>query len=291
MYNENHAHIILNGKNYKSAIEKHKNGIDEFDIREKLNNYAKSGVSFIRDGGDNLGVGVYAKNLANEYGVEYITPAFAIYKKGNYGSILGKGFGDMSEYKALLYEAKKLNADFIKIMASGILDFSTFGKVSSGELSYEELSEMVNIAHSEGFAVMVHVNKDENIKNALISGADSIEHGFYITKDTLDIMKETDSVWVPTLAACKNLMRNDAYRVSAVGKICAYHEEMIKYAFSKGVNVALGSDSGAYMVEHTAGIYDECGYVKEVIGNDILFDETVRRSQEIIVKKFKEHLI
>lgn len=286
MYNENHAHIILDGANYKSAVALHRNGVDIDDVKNKLKAYADGGITVIRDGGDNLGVSAYAKKVAGEFGIKYLTPVFALYKKGYYGSILGNAFCDMREFKNAVLKAKYDGADFIKLMASGILNFSEFGEVTAGALTLEELKEIIDIAHSEGFAVMVHVNNDENIRNALEAGADSIEHGFYIKEKTLDIMQETNVVWVPTLTACKNLLKNMAYEQSAVAEIARYHEKMIKYAFDIGVNVALGSDSGAYMVEHVNGIYDECAYIKEVVGNDVLFDKTIKKAQNIIAEKF-----
>ena len=91
-FGECHAHIFMDGKNYKKAVERHKNGVDESVIRSHFACYQTQGIHFVRDGGDALGVSRRAKELAPEYGIDYRTPIFAIHKNGHYGKIVGKGF-------------------------------------------------------------------------------------------------------------------------------------------------------------------------------------------------------
>ena len=98
MFGECHAHIIMDGVNYRHAIDMHKNGPDDKIIREHLKAYQERGIVFVRDGGDALGVSARAKELAPEYGIDYRTPIFAIHKEGHYGSIVGKGFATMVEF-------------------------------------------------------------------------------------------------------------------------------------------------------------------------------------------------
>jgi len=56
------------------------------------------------------GVSLLAAKLAPEYGIEYRSPAFAIHRKGRYGSMVGKAFETMAEYRALVEEVKALLA-------------------------------------------------------------------------------------------------------------------------------------------------------------------------------------
>ena len=120
MFGEAHAHLFMNGYDYRKAVETHKGHIEETVLRGYLEEYRKRGVTFIRDGGDDLGVSSFVKTIAPEYGIDYRTPAFAIHKNGCYGSIVGKGFDTVKEYESLVLEAKKRGADFIKLMVSGI---------------------------------------------------------------------------------------------------------------------------------------------------------------------------
>ena len=74
MFGECHAHIIMDGVNYRHAVDMHKNGPDDKIIREHLKAYQERGIVFVRDGGDALGVSARAKELAPEYGIDYRTP-------------------------------------------------------------------------------------------------------------------------------------------------------------------------------------------------------------------------
>ena len=92
MYGECHAHIIMNGKNYNEAVSLHKDQVQDFVIHEHFKAYQQAGITFVRDGGDALGVSARAKELAPLYGIDYRTPLFAIHKNGYYGGIVGHGF-------------------------------------------------------------------------------------------------------------------------------------------------------------------------------------------------------
>ena len=92
MFGECHAHIIMDGKNYKAAVALHKSGVKEEVIRAHFRIWKEMGITFVRDGGDALGVSRRAKALAPEYGIDYRTPIFAIHKRGHYGGIVGHAF-------------------------------------------------------------------------------------------------------------------------------------------------------------------------------------------------------
>ena len=145
MFGECHAHIIMDGVNYRQAIDMHKNGPDDQIIREHLKAYQDRGITFLRDGGDALGVSMRAKQLASEYGIDYRTPIFAIHKEGHYGSIVGKSFATMREFHDRVLEAKNAGADFIKIMTTGIMDFNAHGAVTGTPLDAAEVKKMVHM--------------------------------------------------------------------------------------------------------------------------------------------------
>ena len=92
MFGECHAHVFMDGVNYKEAVKRHLNGVDEGVIRRHFEMYREKGIAFVRDGGDYLGVSERAREIAPEYGIDYRTPIFAIHRKGCYGGIVGKGF-------------------------------------------------------------------------------------------------------------------------------------------------------------------------------------------------------
>ena len=90
MFGECHAHLFMDGKNYRQAVADHREKVNETKVREHLKAYQQAGISFIRDGGDKYGVSEKAAKVASEYGIEYSTPIFAIHKQGTYGGIVGR---------------------------------------------------------------------------------------------------------------------------------------------------------------------------------------------------------
>jgi len=257
----------MNGVNYRQAIDMHKYGPDGQIIREHLKAYQDRGITFVRDGGDALGVSMRAKELASEYGIDYRTPIFAIHKEGHYGSIVGKSFATMREFHDRVLEAKNAGADFIKIMTTGIMDFNAHGAVTGTPLDAAEVKEMVHIAHEEGLAVMSHTNGNYGVQAALSAGVDSLEHGNYMNEESLVMFAESDTVWVPTLVTVRNLLGDGRYEDDALKPIVESAEENIRKAFQLGVKVALGSDAGAYRVIHGKGIQDEVQAFVQILGD------------------------
>ena len=54
MFGECHAHMLMDGIDYREAVKLHRECVCESKIREYFEAYRRAGVSFVRDGGDNL---------------------------------------------------------------------------------------------------------------------------------------------------------------------------------------------------------------------------------------------
>lgn len=286
MFGECHAHIIMDGVNYRQAIDLHKNEPDDKVIREHLKAYQDRGIMFVRDGGDALGVSTRAKELAAEYGIDYRTPVFAIHKEGHYGSIVGKSFSTMSEFHKRVLEAKEQGADFIKIMTTGLLDFNAHGAITGTPLDAAEVKEMVHIAHEEGMAVMSHTNGTYGVQAAVEAGVDSLEHGNYMNEESLTMLSESHTVWVPTLVTVRNLLGDGRYADETLKPIIETAEENVRKAFRLGVKVAPGSDAGAYRVLHGQGIQDEMQAFVQILGNEEKAYQWLMEGEMEIRKKF-----
>ena len=286
MFGECHAHIIMDGVNYRHAIDLHRNGPDDNVIREHLKIYQDRGIIFVRDGGDALGVSARAKELAPEYGIDYRTPVFAIHKEGHYGSIVGKSFSTMPEFYKRVLEAKEQSADFIKIMTTGLLDFNAHGAITGTPLDATEVKEMVHIAHEEGMAVMSHTNGTYGVQAAVEAGVDSLEHGNYMNEESLAMLSESHTVWVPTLVTVRNLLGDGRYADETLKPIIETAEENVRKAFRLGVKVAPGSDAGAYRVLHGQGIQDEMQAFVQILGNEEKAYQWLMEGEMEIRKKF-----
>ena len=286
MFGECHAHIIMDGVNYRHAIDLHRNGPDDNVIREHLKIYQDRGITFVRDGGDALGVSARAKELAPEYGIDYRTPVFAIHKEGHYGSIVGKNFSTMPEFHKRVLEAKEQSADFIKIMTTGLLDFNAHGAITGTPLDATEVKEMVHIAHEEGMAVMSHTNGTYGVQAAVEAGVDSLEHGNYMNEESLAMLSESHTVWVPTLVTVRNLLGDGRYADETLRPIIETAEENVRKAFGLGVKVAPGSDAGAYRVLHGQGIQGEMQAFVQILGNEEKAYQWLMEGEMEIRKKF-----
>lgn len=286
MFGECHAHIIMDGVNYRHAIDLHRNGPDDNVIREHLKIYQDRGITFVRDGGDALGVSARAKELAPEYGIDYRTPVFAIHKEGHYGSIVGKSFSTMLEFHKRVLEAKEQGADFIKIMTTGLLDFNAHGAITGTPLDAAEVKEMVHIAHEEGMAVMSHTNGTYGVQAAVEAGVDSLEHGNYMNEESLTMLSESHTVWVPTLVTVRNLLGDGRYADETLKPIIETAEENVRKSFGLGVKVAPGSDAGAYRVLHGQGIQDEMQAFVQILGNEEKAYQWLIEGEMEIRKKF-----
>lgn len=265
MFGECHAHLIMDGVNYSHAVSLHKDGVKDARIAEKFSKYKEKGISFVRDGGDALGVSARAAVLAPAWGIDYRTPLFAIHKNGHYGGIVGLGFDTMKEYAELVKRVRREGGDFIKVMFSGIMDFAGDGGVTQEPLTREEIREMIHIAHEEGFAVMAHVNGARPVLDAIEGGVDSVEHGNFMDGDCLQALAGSRAVWVPTLVTVTNLIGCGRFQDPVLLRLARLQIRRIQKAFSLGACVALGSDAGAFRVGHGQGLLDEYRQFREIM--------------------------
>ena len=285
MLGDCHIHVVLDGiSNYRDAMDLHRHGPNEAAVRKILQQYQKAGMHFLRDGGDKYGASKLAASLAPEYGLQYRTPIFPIYAEGHYGSFIGCGFSDLSSYRQLVSQVRAQGGHFIKLMLSGLVDFTQYGKLSCEPIAPDTVRQLIHIAHEEGFAVMAHCNGSQTTQAALSAGVDSLEHGFYLDNETLHQLAESDTVWVPTVATVGNLVQDARYPQDVTKRIFEEHLWKISTLAGWGGNLALGSDAGAYLVPHVQGALDEYDFLKEELGEST--DSILQTGEDLLRWKF-----
>lgn len=277
-----HMHMILDGVEWKAAIGRHRDGVDEGFVRQTLATYRDLGFTYLRDGGDRWGAGKFAREIAPEYGITYRTPLAPLCKTGHYGSFIGKKWADFQEFTALVREARAEGADFIKIMISGLMDFDRFGVLSEEPLEASEIRELIHIAHSEGFSVMAHANGARCVEAAARAGVDSVDHGAYLDDDALNAMAENGTIWVPTLSTIGNLRGKGRFDEHAVRAILDSAMENVKKFADMGGIIAPGTDAGAWAVPH--GSMTEFELLTEALGARA--GEIMAAGIQEIVKRF-----
>ena len=282
MHADCHIHMVLDGVDWRSAIQRHAQHPQESYIRRILQTYQARGVTYLRDGGDRWGAGAKARELAPEYGITYRTPLAPLCMKGHYGAFIGAVYADLREYAQLVLQQKRQGADFIKIMISGLMDFDRFGVITEPGYSASEIRELVHIAHEEGFSVMAHCNGAETAVAAALAGIDSVEHGAYLNQEALHAMAEQQVVWVPTLSTIGNLRGKGRFDETAVRSILdSAMENVYRFARMDGL-LAPGTDAGAWAVPH--GSMTEYQLLTEVLGSQT--GAVLERGTRAIMEKF-----
>lgn len=120
--------------------------------------------------------------------------------------------------------------------------------VSSPQLTDEELVALVDEAHRRGRKAAAHSHGDAAAKAAVRAGIDSIEHGSFLTSETLALMKAKGTYLVPTLMAgewtggkADKFPPQIALKARAA---LAARSDMFQRALKSGVRIAFGSDAG-----------------------------------------------
>jgi len=277
-----HMHMILDGEDWRSAIDRHRNRPEEAWIRKILARYRDLGFDYLRDGGDRWGAGATARRLAPEYGITYRTPLAPLCQAGHYGSFIGRTYEDLAQYADLVRQTKRDGGDFIKIMISGLMDFDRFGVLTEEGLPPETIRQLIHIAHEEGMPVMAHANGPRTVEAAAAAGVDSVEHGAYLDDEALEAMAQNGTVWVPTLSTIGNLRGRGRFREEAVEAILeSAGENVIRFARLGGL-LAPGTDAGAWAVPH--GSLTEYALLAQLLGDGA--QEVLARGVAAIRAKF-----
>lgn len=151
--------------------------------------------------------------------------------------------------KAVRYQ-HKYGADLIKITATGgVLSIGDSGDAQ--QFTDEEMRAIVEAAHLLGMKVAAHAHGKRGIEAAIRAGVDSIEHSTYADDETFKLYKQHGTYLVPTILAGKTVAELATIpghfhptvqeKAARIGPLM---QDMFKRAYSAGVKVAFGTDSG-----------------------------------------------
>jgi len=115
-------------------------------------------------------------------------------------------------------------------------------------LTLEEMKAAVSAAHTSGRKVAVHASSDEGIRNAVLAGADTIEHGYGASEATFRLMIERHTAYVPTLSAPEAISEYFQHyvRVGNPTPSMQQAERAFRLARRLGVTIGNGSDVGVF---------------------------------------------
>ena len=141
----------------------------------------------------------------------------------------------------------KWGADVIKICASGGV-LSESDPVDVPQLTPDELDgDHVRGARMEAQS-RGQSHGDKAARLAIEAGVDSIEHGSFLTEETLQLMKSKGTYLVPTRLPAYWVSKQVAGLPPAIAEkaraAAAEHEKAFRTALRVGVPIAFGTDSG-----------------------------------------------
>ncbi|WP_298754968.1 amidohydrolase family protein [uncultured Psychroserpens sp.] len=260
--------------------------LNESDIAFNSVAYSKetllSGFTTVRDLGG-TGVNISVRNAINRGkidGPRIYTAGKIISSTGGHGDFTNgakKGLledpgpedgvvNSTDDAKKAVRQRYKNGADLIKITATGgVLSVAKSG--DNPQFTIEEVKAICDAAKDYGMHVAAHAHGDEGMQRAILGGVKTIEHGTYMSDETMELMKKHDAYLVPTITAGKEVEEKAKvkgfYPDIVVPKALAVGPQIqgtFGRAYKKGVNIAFGTDAGVFKHGNSG---KEFGYMVE----------------------------
>ncbi|SDK93007.1 metal-dependent hydrolase family protein [Natronincola ferrireducens] len=219
---------------------------------KNLQKHLRSGVTYFRDLGGINYIDLELKKAVDEGFIEgpsFLAAGKMITMTGGHGWQIGRECDGVPEVIKATREQLKAGVDVIKIMATG--GVMTAGvEPGSPQLSLEEIRAAVEEANKAGRRTATHAQGTTGIKNAILAGINSVEHGIFLDDETIQLMVEKNVYLVPTLAAPHCIVEAGVEKgvplqaVEKSKKIITTHFESFNKARKAGVKIAMGTDAG-----------------------------------------------
>lgn len=250
------------------------------DLRDLL----AAGFTTVRDVGSDTGVALReAVDTGEIPGPRIFTSGRSISQTGGHGDAHYLPYEWVSDQKGIAAladgpaecrrEARKRvrdGADLIKIMTTGGV-LSEKDAPDQSQFTDSEIRAFTEEAHRVGIPVASHAQGAPGIKAALRNGVDTIEHGFYIDEECLELFHETGATFVPTLAIMHQLVTEGAdhgvpeYGLEKARKAQEAHFDATERAYQAGIPTALGTDFlGPELVPHGRNALEAKLLVEEI---------------------------
>lgn len=291
-----HIHICYNGSDSVfTLLEKHRDDLvlEAVDICERT---LSQGVTTIRDVGGEQYIEMSLRNAINRgfiRGPRMKLSGRVISMTGGHAHFIAREADGPDEMRKAAREQIKAGADLVKLMATG--GSATPGQdIHASQLTVEEISAVTEVAHMMGRHVAAHCHGAGGIRNCMLGGVDTIEHGTYLDEETADMMVANGAQLVLTLGAGNPDL--ESYPLSPVQQADAERRrpmieqgvkqirKTIALARSKGIFLGIGTDAGGNpLVPHRFAMARE---LELLVENDLTAMEAItigtRNNAEIL---------
>lgn len=250
---DSHVHIMTNSASLEQRLFTPK-AVSYFQAADNLRRTLRAGFTTIRDGGE-ADAGIrQAIEMGLISGPRLIVSGYI----GQTGGLLEKRYPSGSqivnedswricdgveEVRKTARQVLRERVDFIKVFATGGVG-APQGHPFIPEWTLAELEVVVEEASRCGVGVMAHAESAEGIKNALRAGVTSIEHGYVLDDEAINLFLETDTFLVPTL----HISTHETSGLSELSRqkkeqLLEAQEGCFRRACQAGVKIALGTDA------------------------------------------------
>lgn len=149
--------------------------------------------------------------------------------------------------------------DHIKLNLSGGIMGPNWDRHWHSFLLQNELESAFDICHKRDMKVMSHAANPEAVKDALRLGTWTVEHGYIMDEECIQMFIETNAIYVPTLGishmtpkqatnewerAYLEMKQIDLEMLNRADAAVEEHAHWFRKALDSGVRMALGSDLG-----------------------------------------------
>lgn len=156
------------------------------------------------------------------------------------------------EARKAVRQRYKNGADVIKITATGgVLSVAKNGR--NPQFFIDEIKAITETAKDYGMLVAAHAHGDEGMRRAVLGGVKTIEHGTFMSDETMELMKKHNAYLVPTISAGKYVaekaMVEGFYPEIVVPKAKEVGPQIqgtFAKAYKKGVPIVFGTDAGVF---------------------------------------------
>ncbi|MGQ9538478.1 MAG: amidohydrolase family protein [Candidatus Bathycorpusculaceae bacterium] len=145
-------------------------------------------------------------------------------------------------------EVLRDGADLIKIMTSGGIG-SEKDHPRHPQFTVDEVKAITEEAHRTGRRVASHAEGEEGVKIAVLGGVDSVEHGFFLDEESVQMMLNRNVYFVPTLClvevykkALERPYDMPSWRLKKQEECIDAMPKSFMMAYKAGVKIAAGTD-------------------------------------------------
>ena len=259
-----HVHPLIAVDDYQVYHVKHSSAAKALRGLKRVQEFLEAGWTSLRIAGD---ADVYYAHLDIRDAINeglFVGPR--IFGAGHYLSATGGG-GDINfiapeqdviadglvvdgvdEMRRAIRKEIKYGSDWIKLLVTGAF-MSAGDDPRQVHFSPEELKIAVEEAGRRGVPVMAHAHSTDGIKQAVLAGVRSIEHGTFIDEETTQLIIERGTYLIPTLYIRDYFLDEIPTSVAlkkAIDLTRKYKEDyLVQYrlAIRRGVKVGVGSDN------------------------------------------------